>query len=188
MPISNLGNPMPADTSGVKKTLLKFVSDNKGLIMGVIIIISVFIYAKVKINTAENRYIAEKEKLILAGNNTIDSLNEAHIKQVTVVLSWAVRRHLLHDNLEEIDLLFMSFVKENSVAKIQLINPNNATVIISTDKNEEGQNVDNPDILKTSTVQILKPKNALTQIVVAPIMGLNQKEGVLLVHYYLKKM
>ncbi len=186
MTTSNNEVHIPKDKSKNMKDVLKFVSENRVLIVLILVIAFALIWVKVKINDAANTYIAKKETLILEHKNTINSLNEAHIKQVTVVLSWAVRRHLLHDNLEEINLMFKSFVKENNVAKIQLINPSNSTVLISTDKNEEGQNVDDPGILKISTVEILRPNNLTTEIVVAPIIGLNQKEGILVVHYFKK--
>lgn len=185
---SIIGFHQPEGKAESKKRFLKFLSDNKYLIIGVLVIAFVVIWVKVKFDNVEKSYLLEKERLIIEHKQKVDSLYEAHIKQVTVVLSWAVRRHLLHNNLEEINLVFASFIKEDNVAKIQLINAKNAVVIISTDKNEEGQIVDNPDLLMTNTVGVFKPTNNQTKIVVTPIMGLNQKEGVLAVHYYLKNL
>jgi hypothetical protein len=186
MATSNIESDIPKDKSEKKKTLKKFVSYNRIIIICIIVIVSVFIWAKVKINNIEKIYIAENERLILDNINTIDSLNETHIKQLTVILSWAVRRHVLHDNLEEINLMFLSFIKENNVAKIQLISTANSKVLVSTDKNEEGESMYYQHILKTSKVTIYKPLNSPIKIVVAPIMGLNQKEGILIVHYNFK--
>jgi len=188
MTSSDTDSPIHKDKSELKKKFLKFVADNIVLIICILAIAFILIWAKIKISNVEKNHIAEKEKLAIDFQNSVDSLNDIHIKQVTVVLSWAVRRHLLLDNLEEINLMFASFIKENNVAKIQLINPDNATVLISTDKNEEGQNVDNPEILRANTVAIIKTTGNLTERVVAPIMGLNQMEGVLVVHYYLKNL
>ncbi len=186
MASSNKGLPGYKASSKINKALIKFVSDNRVLIICIIAIAFVFIGSKREIANAKQTHNTEIEKLIIGNKKSIDSLNEDYIKQLTVVLSWAVRRHLLHDNLEEIDLMFTSFIKENNVAKIQLINPKNATVLISTDKNEQGENVDNPFILNIRTVEVLKPSDNHTDIVVAPIIGLNQKEGILVVHYNLK--
>jgi len=183
----NSANPIKENKS-LKSRIKKNVSENKIVFVCIIALMFIFLWAKIKISNVEKLYLAEKEKVAIDFQNSVDSLNEVHIKQVTTVLSWAVRRNLVLDNLEEINILFLSFIKESNVDKIQLIDPRNSTVLISTDKNEEGQNVVAPNILNIVSVGILEPSTNLTKIVVAPIMGLNQKEGVLVVHYNYKTL
>ncbi len=164
---------------------VKHVFPYKYIIIFIILATSMIIWTKVKVINAENVNLSQQEQIIFDNENSLDNINRSHLIQSTNIIAWAVQRHLLYDNFEEINLLFMSIVSDKNVSKIQLISPIKWKVLVSTDKSEEGQNFNNRNIIRANNVEILKTNNNQTEIVVAPIMGLNQKEGILVVYYNL---
>ena len=64
-------------------------------------------------------------------------------------------------------------------ALINLINPENGEIILSTDKKNEGQIISDRQIMDVTDLTVLADSMQLK--VVVPIMGLNIKNGVLVV-------
>ncbi len=62
---------------------------------------------------------------------------------------------------------------------INLINPENGKIILSTDKKNEGQIISDKQILNVTNLTVMADSSQLQ--VVVPIMGLNIKNGVLIV-------
>ena len=109
----------------------------------------------------------------------MDSLKVANYKLTSKVFSWAIRSEMLRNNNEQVDQFFLSFIKDPNVKKIQLINPDNAVVILSTDKKDEGQKIDIQKIYQTDSLTVVREDDILK--IYNPIMGLNKKIGLLVI-------
>lgn len=109
----------------------------------------------------------------------MDSLKITSSEQTVRVFSWAVRSEMNRNNLEEVNNLFLAFVKEDRVRMIHLINPANSTIILSTDKKNEGLKVTNAGFLYVTEQVILEEEEKT--FIVSPIMGINRMMGILAV-------
>lgn len=95
------------------------------------------------------------------------------------VFSWAVRGEMLRENMDQVNQYFMNLVKEPGFRKIQLVDINNSTVIISTDKKDEGSAVSDTAILNATVARQLPNGDLLRTI--TPVMGLNSRMAVLVI-------
>jgi hypothetical protein len=61
-----------------------------------------------------------------------------HLEFATEVFSWSVRSELLRENTENLNQLLTVFFKESGVDLVQLINPEDKMVVLSSDNKFEG--------------------------------------------------
>ena len=115
-----------------------------------------------------------KEKLNYEAQ--IDSIKVADLELTSKVFSWAVRSELMRNNTEQVNQFFLAFIKENQfVQKLDLVDPNSAKIILSTDKKTEGDIYSNKDIM---TINKTTYREGL---IISPIMGLDSKIGILII-------
>ncbi len=162
-----------------KKKVLQFLFRNKLTVLLFLALLTLFIWAKVKINSLEKDFALRNEQLIHNYEFKIDSLSVKNIELTSKVFSWAIRSELIRENVEEVNHFFISFIKEPNVVNVKLINPENSIIFISTDKKEEGQEFGKKEFLSIANTATIKDSNFIT--VVNPIMGLNKKLGVLVI-------
>lgn len=159
--------------------LLGFILNHKIIFILLLIICALLIYHVIKINVIENEHARTTEILKKEYSLHIDSMRIANLQQTIRVFSWAVRSEMNRDNLEEVNQFFLTFVKEKDIRMITLINPENSKIILSTDKKNEGQEINDRQILDAMDLKVLADSSQLQLVV--PIMGLNIKKGVLVV-------
>ncbi len=159
--------------------LLIFILKHKTVLGLLLVILALLVYHMIKINNLENVFIEQTETLKIEHAQQLDSLKIVNLKQTINVFSWAVRSEMSRNNLEQVNQFFLSFIKENDIRVISLINPENAQILLSTDKKNEGQEITDKQILNVNELKLLEGSETLQ--VVVPIMGLNKKIGVLVV-------
>lgn len=76
----------------------------------------------------------EKIQLITKYETERDSLQIKHLELASTVFTWSVRSELLRNNTENLNQLLTVFVKESELDLVQLINPMNKMVLLSSDK------------------------------------------------------
>jgi hypothetical protein len=133
----------------------------------------------IRINSLESEYSVRTGTLKKEYALQIDSMKIANLQQTIKVFSWAVRSELNRSNFEEVNQFFLTFVREKDIRMINLINPENGEIILSTDKKNEGQIISDNQIMGVTDLTVLADSEQLK--VVVPIMGLNIKNGVLVV-------
>lgn len=142
-----------------------------------VVIAALVIYHLITINSIESKYEEAKTNIIKEYTTKIDSIKISNVQQVVNVFSWAVRSELMRNNLEQVDQFFLTFVKDNNVRRVDLINPETSTIILSTDKKNEGIVTENRNILLVEDIKVIQ--DSVNISVVAPVMGLNKKIGIL---------
>jgi hypothetical protein len=154
--------------------LLNFLNKKKYYLGLILVIIIILIWNYSKIHFLEKR--KEKEKLEMVNNYKIklDSLNAVHMQLIAKTFSWAIRSELIRGNKDQINQFFNEFVKTPGIIKLQLINPENSVIEISTDKKDEGlRNADYINIKGQETISGLPELKIVT-----PITGMNKQIGV----------
>ena len=169
------------ETDKTKKPnkLVAFVLRHKVVFTLLLIIAVLLVYHMIRINSIESEFAAKTVTLKKEYTLKIDSMKIANLQQTIRVFSWAVRSELNRSNLEEVNQFFLTFVREKYIRMIDLINPENGEIILSTDKKNEGQIISDKQIMGVTDLTVLADSMQLK--VVVPIMGLNIKNGVLVV-------
>ncbi len=159
--------------------LIGFVLRHKMFFTLLLIIAVILAYHMIRINSLESEFAAKTVTLKKEYTLKIDSMKIANLQQTIRVFSWAVRSELNRNNLEEVNQFFLNFVKEKGIRMIDLVNPENGTIILSTDKKNEGEIMNDRQIMDVTDLKVFADSTQLK--VVVPIMGLNVKNGVLIV-------
>lgn len=162
-----------------KDKLIAFFKNNKAATVLTIALLVVFIWLSVKIRINEKNFNNEKTQLITQYESKIDSLQIKYLKFATEVFSWSVRSELLRKNTENLNQLLTVFVKESGADLVQLINPEDKMVLLSSDKKFEGiPYAGNLDFEIKETVVL---KEEVSVKIITPVMGFNNKIGILVV-------
>jgi len=167
-----------------KSSFGEFLLKHKMITFLIAAIIIILLWAFIKISLLENRFKKETLKLKSDYENKIDSLTTRQLMLSSKVFSWAIRSELTRENKEQVNQFFLSFIKEPGVNKVEFVNSLDGKVTLSTDKKDEGSVFTNQVALITT--ETINFKNDSVLSVVTPVMGLNNKLGILLIEYNLK--
>jgi putative heme degradation protein len=145
----------------------------------VIVIFIIVGWAVIKMYSMQNQSVKERHELTEEHEARIESLTISSMETTARIFSWAVRGEMIRENMDQVNQLFSSLIKEPGIQRIQIIDPVSAEIILSTDKNDEGKIIEDALILQTErTYHIVNEDNI---VVFSPIMGLSSKIGVLLI-------
>ncbi|NCU32142.1 MAG: hypothetical protein EOM23_04245 [Candidatus Moranbacteria bacterium] len=148
-------------------------------LVGIIALILLFSF--IRITLAEKRFEKEKTTLITQYETAQDSLQLRHIEFASKVFSWSVRSEFFRENIENLNQLVITFVRESGANLVQLIDPDNRMVILSSDKRFENELYENT--VDWTATDVVSLKDGDFTRVVTPIMGLNRKIAILVVEY-----
>ena len=135
--------------------LLGFILKHKMFFTLLLIIAVILGYHMIRINSLESEFEAKTVTLKKEYTLKIDSMKIANLQQTIKVFSWAVRSELNRNNLEEVNQFFLTFVREKGIRMINLINPENGEIILSTDKKNEGQIISDKQIMNVTDLTVL---------------------------------
>lgn len=177
---TNNGEPIQNENqSKFKAKLVSFFKNNKAATVLTVLLLVVFIWFSIKIRINENNFNNEKTQLITQYESKIDSLQIKHLEFATEVFSWSVRSELLRGNTENLNQLLTVFVKQSSADLVQLVNPEDNVVLLSSNKKFEGSTNTDTNFTDLSGTLVLDQENAIK--IICPVMGFNEKIGVLIV-------
>jgi len=165
--------------SKFKGKVVAFFKNNKAATVLTVLLLVVFIWFSIKIRINEKNFNNEKTQLITQYESKIDSLQIKHLEFASEVFSWSVRSELLRENTENLNQLLTVFVKQSGADLVQLINPENKIVLLSSDKKFEGVSYSgliNFEIKKTVVIE----DSGVVKII-TPVMGFNNMIGILIV-------
>ncbi len=159
--------------------IASFLLNHKVSVFLVLVILGVFSWGTFKNYQLKSQFEENKIKLETQYAQKTDSLQVANYKLTTKVFSWAIRSELMRNNNEQINQFFLSFIQNPNIEKVQLVNPDNAVILLSTDKKDEGMKMDMTQINQTDSLMVVREASVLK--IYNPIMGLNKKIGILVV-------
>jgi len=126
----------------------------------------------------------QRKAVVEVATTQLQDNNQLLLKLISKPLVWNIRAEMLRGNMEQIDLLMNNLVKEKNFQFIHLVEPD-GNVILSTNKQMQGQSLDNGIIWKAllndSTVVLVDKANIIT--VVAPVMGFDERMATLVIGY-----
>ena len=160
-----------------------FVLRHKMVFTLLLIILVISLWAFIKISLIENQSKKDILKLKSDYENKMDSLTAKNLMLTSKVFSWAIRSELTRDNKEQVNQFFLNFIKEPGVSKVEFVNALDGKVSLSTNKKDEGSAYTNQVALLTNETINYKTDSVLN--VVTPVMGLNNKLGVLVIEFNL---
>lgn len=147
-------------------------------------LVVVSLWAFIKMSMMEKRFEKQTAELTTSYENKIDSLTAKQLMLTSKVFAWAVRSELTRENKEQVNQFFLSFIKESGVNKVAYVDAKTLKVTLSTDKKDEGTVYTNQVALMTNEAINFTEDSVLN--VISPVMGLNNKLGVLVIEYQRK--
>lgn len=162
-----------------KNGLVKFIFNHKMVFFLIVCLLILFAWAKFKIYFLEKNYSEQQKEIINNYELKIDSLTISRMELTAKTFSWAIRSELMRENLEQVDQFFLNFIREPEIKKLQLLNPENGAILLSTDKKDEGQFVADDSILKAEFQKTIN--DSVMFKIITPIMGLNNKIGIVVI-------
>lgn len=175
---TNDGEPIK-NQSKFKAKLVAFFINNKVATVLTVLLLVVFIWFSIKISINEKNFNNEKTQLITQYESKIDSLQIKHLEFATEVFSWSVRSELLRNNTENLNQLLSVFVRQSGADLVQLVNPKDNIVLLSSDKKFEGTSLETTAFSNLTSTTVYTEENSVK--IVSPVMGFNDKIGVLIV-------
>lgn len=141
--------------------------------------IGLFFWGWYSMRSMKAQFQEEQTLLIDSFEARIDTLQLEGMELTAKVLSWAIRSEVTRENLEQANQFFLQFIKEANISKAQYIDVETGAILISTDKKDEGTMILNPMVLNAEKQFV--DRDSLHWRIATPVMGLNQKLGVLIV-------
>ena len=151
-----------------KEKLVGFFKNNKVATVLTVLLLVVFIWFSIKIRINEKNFNNEKTQLITQYESKIDSLQIKHLEFATEVFSWSVRSELLRNNTENLNQLLSIFVRQSGADLVQLVNPKDNIVLLSSDKKFEGTTLETTAFSNLTNTKVYR-KEILVKIV-SPVM------------------
>lgn len=129
-------------------------------------------------------YEATQQTVLQRSQQALTQQSIELLRFSTVPLTWAIRQEMMAGNLGQINSYFLELIREPYVRQITLIRPD-GLILLSTNKKLEGQRIE--AAFPTALLNVTKPEvgqDPQGNIRIAlPVMGLNQKLGLLVVSY-----
>lgn len=175
-------NKVVVQTEQKPNKFAAFIFSHKLVFSLLFALIILFLWAFIKISITEKRYEKQIQEQKALYENKIDSLIVKHLELTSEMLSLAVRSELTRDNREQVNQFFLSFIKEEGVSKVMLVDAATTKVLISTDKKDEQTFF--TDLVLATEKTVHQIDGELLRVV-TPVMGLNSKIGILIIEYKL---
>jgi len=155
----------------------------------VILLIGMFIWKNIAVKNIEKRMEAQHAKLVERSEQVITSKTNELLRLATIPLVWAVRREMIRENYDQINEYLIRLIKEPNIKQI-LVVKSEGTIVVATDKKMEGQQFSSlfpQDLIEQNEISISDDGKGNIRVV-APIMGLNAKIGLLIMIYEPEKI
>ena len=180
----NKSQKASTDKVNTKGNFGELVLRHKLITFLIAVLVIVSLWAFIKISLLENKFKKDTLKLKSDYENKIDSLTTNQLMLSSKVFSWAIRSELTRENKEQVNQFFLNFIKEPGVSKVEFVNALDGRVMLSTNKKDEGLVF--PNQVALATTETINYRNDSVLSIVSPVMGLNNKLGVLVIEYNLK--
>lgn len=154
-----------------------FIFKHKFVLFLILVIIVVFAWSLIRMNSLERSYERQITELVSDYETRVDSLTVANMRLTTRVFTWAIRSEMLRDNTEQVNHFFNDFIRIPAITKVQLIEPETFEIILSTDRKDRGNIVE--DINLYDKNELVVEARVDDVLYINPVMGLDTKLGIL---------
>jgi len=144
-----------------------------GVLLLVLAVAGTYLWKNIAVSRA-------KAQLIHQAATVIAAHNESWLRLAVVPLVWTVRNEMMKGNYDQINQYLAQFVREPNLKEV-LVTRADGRIVAATDKKREGAMVTDlfpPEVPKVDTITVTTRPDGMF-LVAAPIMGLNDKLGVL---------
>jgi len=159
----------------------QLIIKNPVVVILLLALIVMFCWFSIKIRSERNTFKKDKSELITRYEHQTDSIRIKNIEFATKVFSWSVRSEMLRGNTENLNQLFTVFIQESGADLAQLINTENNTIVLSSDKRYEGTKFEKPSNINLNLPTTTTVPARVT--VYTPVMGFNKEIGILKVEF-----
>ncbi len=152
----------------------------------VLLIIFLLIWRVISVRGLEKEMARQQAQFAEQSRQMLHEDTRHALRLASVPLVWAVRREMIHDNMDQVNQYMTSLIREKNIEQILLVRED-GVVFLSTDKKNEGaaaENIFPKSMLEQNDVTIVDD-GAGTYQVFAPVMGLNARMGTLILVYRL---
>jgi len=155
----------------------------------VVMLIGMFVWKTIAVRNMEKTMEAQRAKLVEKSQQVITSKTHDLLRLTTIPLVWVVRREMINENYGQINEYLNRFVKEPNIKQI-LVVKSDGTIAVATDKKVEGAPFSSlfpQDLIEQNEISISDDGKGNIRVV-APIMGLDAKLGLLIMIYEAEKI
>lgn len=156
-----------------------FIKKHFLTILFAVLAVGLFLWGWLTIRSLKSGFDSERTALVDSFESRIDTLHLEGMERTAKVLSWAVRSEVSRNNIEQVNQFFLEFIRETSVSKAQYVDAETGEILISTDRKDEGTTILDPVVLRAEKQTV--SQDSLHWRIATPVMGLNQKMGVLMI-------
>jgi hypothetical protein len=153
------------------------------------LLVCMFIWKDIAIRNMEKTMEAQRAKLLEKSQQAITSKTRDLLRLTTIPLVWAVRREMINENYGQINEYLNRFVKEPGIKQI-LVVKSDGTIAVATDKKMEGAPFSSlfpQELIEQNEISISDDGKGNIRVM-APIMGLDAKLGLLIMMYEPEKI
>lgn len=168
---------MTQDEQGANKSFIVAHWHSITILLLVLAVAGVYVWKNVAVNSA-------KAQVTESANRIITEQHKQYLRLVAVPLTWAVRSEMIKNNYDQINQYLNQFVKEKNMKEIVVAKPD-GTIVVATNKKREGASVTGafpPSVLQEDKTAVTTLESG-DIMVVSPVMGLNSKQGILILLY-----
>jgi len=160
------------------------LKNRKTISVFVVLLIGVFVWKSIAVKNIENRMEAQRAKLMEKQQQVTTNKTHDLLRLATIPLVWVVRREMIMENYGQINEYLNRFIKEPHVKQIVVVK-SDGTIAVATDKKVEGAPISSlfpRELIEQNEISISDDGKG-NILVVAPIMGLDAKLGLLIMMY-----
>jgi len=167
----------------------KKVSGKKSIYYYVAVVLAVlslglFLWKMVAVSSIRSEMRAEQQASAEQCQKKLNVNTHALLRLTTIPLVWSIRQEMLRDNHDQINEYIVSLVKQPGIKQI-IVAKRDGTIAFASDRKMEGQAIgaflSPEDVNKGEIALSDQPTGDIR--VVAPIMGLNARIGMIMVVY-----
>lgn len=164
---------------GFIQRFLAFIKKHFIIAILAVALIVVIIWYSAKNKATNERADKRETEMIMKHESERLTMQINNLEFASMVFSWAVRSELLRDNQENLNQLLTIFTQKSGADLVQLINPENKEILLSSDKKFEGTIYQKELDFDINESAILEEDNSFQ--ILTPVMGFNSQIGILIV-------
>lgn len=147
-----------------------------------LLILMLIIYSSMKKKADDAKRVSDEA--VTKADETVSSRTNALLRLSTIPFLWAVRSELQRENYQEIEQYMHQFVREKGVTHVALIGTDNI-IRLASDKKNEGRAYDEvyKEDIKGLDNMVIHDKGDGQKLIVAPVTGINDRLGTVLIAY-----
>ena len=177
-PVVATGQPNPPASSRFLKRLVRYV-----IFLLVLLVLGMYLWKIFAVRSAETKLEVERSIMMEAQRQALDEQAKKMLRLAALPLAWAVRTEMMNNNLGQVDEYFRDLIRNPGVLLVALIGKEDK-VVLATDRKLETQASDSlfSKNIRNADEIVIEDSESVLRLGV-PIMGLNEKLGVLVMDF-----